>query len=71
MKWLTDEQLRELKNRGFETSAPFDTEEEATLHYNYLKELNKDPSQIVSVVGLYAYLDHYPQVVYKHTVSFS
>jgi hypothetical protein len=71
MKWLTNEELNELKNKGFETSSSYDTEEEAIEYAKYLKELSKDPSQIVSVVGLYAHLDHYPQVVYKHTVSFS
>jgi hypothetical protein len=68
MKWLTDEELKEFKSRGFETSDSYDTEEEALTYAKYLKDLNKDPSHMVSVVGLYPHLDHYPQVVFKHTV---
>jgi hypothetical protein len=71
LKWLTDEELTELKERGFEVSDSFDTEEEALNYVKYLNELKKDPSQIISIGGLYAHLDHYPQVVYKHTISYS
>lgn len=67
MRWLNDEELKELLDRGFETSEAFDTEEQAQKLAKELKQINKDPSFMVSIGGLYAHLDHYPQVVYKHT----
>jgi hypothetical protein len=67
MKWLNDEELNDLLDRGFKTSEAFDTEEHALLFAKELKQINKDPSFMVSIGGLYAHLDHYPQVVYKHT----
>jgi len=65
MNYLTDEQLKQYLSEGYELSKSYDEEEEALQYVSYLKELDKDPSYIVSIVGLYAHLDHYPQVVYK------
>jgi hypothetical protein len=69
MKWLSDVELMELKERGFEVSNSYDTEEEALEYVKYLKDLSKDPSYIVSIAGLYAHLDHYPQVVFKYRMA--
>ena len=67
MRWLSDEELTDFISRGFERSELFDTEEEALLLAKELKQIGKEPTCMISIAGLYAHLDHYPQVIYKYT----
>lgn len=71
MNWLTGNEKSNYLAQGYQLSKSFDEEYEALNHIEYLSNLNNDPSYLVSIAGLYAHLDHYPQVVYKVTTSFS
>lgn len=66
MKWLTEEEVKDLEERGFELSSPFDSEEEAESYAAELKEIDRDPSFMVSVAGFYPFEEHYVQVMYKY-----
>jgi hypothetical protein len=69
MKVLNHEEYQELKERGFELSDSFHSYQEAKDHALYLKELNNDPSNMVSVGGYYWKPNEVrPYVVYKHTI---
>lgn len=66
INWLSTEERKAYREEGWECSTPFYDEQEAVAYVKYLRELDRDPSVMVSVAGLYSHHDEYTEVIFKY-----